>query len=80
LESIKTKSKILRKDLRVIVSTGDNVYNQFQTAIKNKEYILPDYIYLVKNAPQTELLKRASLFITHNGMNSTSEAIHYGGK
>jgi UDP:flavonoid glycosyltransferase YjiC (YdhE family) len=29
-------------------------------------------------SPQIEILKRASLFLTHNGMNSTSESIHYG--
>ena len=33
---------------------------------------------LVERAPQIELLKRAYLFISHNGMNSTSESIHFG--
>ena len=80
LESLTTKSKIKRENLRIIVSTGATVYDQFQTAIKSNQYVLPDNIYLAKSAPQTEILKRASLFITHNGMNSTSESIHYGGK
>jgi UDP:flavonoid glycosyltransferase YjiC (YdhE family) len=35
-------------------------------------------VLLLPRAPQIEILKRASLFITHNGMNSTSESIHYG--
>ena len=48
--------------------------------ITRNEYSLPDNIILVKTAPQTEILKRASLFINHSGMNSASEAIHYGGK
>ena len=43
-----------------------------------KDIQLPKEILIVKSAPQIEILKRASLFITHSGMNSTSEAVHYG--
>ena len=46
---------------------------------KEKNYEIPDNIYLVRSAPQLDILKRASLFITHCGMNSTSETVHFGG-
>jgi MGT family glycosyltransferase len=28
--------------------------------------------------PQLEMLQRASMFVTHGGMNSTMEALYYG--
>lgn len=35
--------------------------------------------FIVKNyVPQTEVLKHTKLFITHGGMNSTSEGLYYG--
>lgn len=35
--------------------------------------------FIVKNyVPQTEILKYTKLFITHGGMNSTSESLYYG--
>jgi len=35
--------------------------------------------FIVKNyVPQTEVLKYTKLFITHGGMNSTSEGLYYG--
>lgn len=35
-------------------------------------------ILVLAQVPQVDVLKRAALFITHSGMNSTSESIHYG--
>jgi UDP:flavonoid glycosyltransferase YjiC (YdhE family) len=35
-------------------------------------------LIFVRKAPQVELLKRATLFITHAGMNSTLEALQLG--
>ena len=48
--------------------------------IKKGRFEVPDNIILVKSAPQIDILKKASLFITHGGMNSASESIHFGGK
>ena len=59
---------------------GEQIFNRFQDMIYKDEYILPKNILLVKTAPQVELLKRASLFVTHGGMNSTSESILCAGK
>ena len=69
-------------NLNVVVSTGNNqhAYDQLLSHMKNDQsYQFPGNISVVKSAPQLEILKRASLFVTHSGMNSTSEAIHFGG-
>jgi UDP:flavonoid glycosyltransferase YjiC (YdhE family) len=65
------------KDLRVVMSLGNSVHKQFQKKINEENYLLPENIVLCASVPQVELLKRASLFITHAGMNSASEAVHY---
>lgn len=39
---------------------------------------LPDNIYVYAHVDQKKILKKASLFITHGGMNSLNEAIYYG--
>jgi UDP:flavonoid glycosyltransferase YjiC (YdhE family) len=59
------------------VSTGDKAtYDKYQkdNSFKN----INDNVLLVPYTPQIEILKRADLFITHAGMNSVNEAIHYG--
>lgn len=38
---------------------------------------IPDNFYVEEFVPQLEVLKRASIFITHGGMNSSNEAIYY---
>jgi UDP:flavonoid glycosyltransferase YjiC (YdhE family) len=63
--------------LRVVVSLGTVAYKQFMYRLSKGWYELPKNVLLVPSAPQIELLRRASLFITHAGMNSASEAIHY---
>ena len=67
-------------NLKFIVALGEYVYGEINEMIKNKTFEIPDNIILVKFAPQMDILKKASLFITHGGMNSTSESIHFGGK
>ena len=47
----------------IVLSTGEYVYDLV------KELNIPKEIVIVKSAPQIQLLKRASLFVTHNGMN-----------
>ena len=75
-----SQSQIRLDNLSVIVSTGEKVYDQFKALMESNQYVLPRNIELVKTAPQIEILKRASLFVSHCGMNSTSETVHYGGK
>jgi UDP:flavonoid glycosyltransferase YjiC (YdhE family) len=62
------------KECAIIVSTGNQeTYDNCIRMSLNH----PD-ILLMPHAPQIEILKQASLFITHAGMNSVSEAIIYG--
>jgi len=79
LEPNETKSKISSNNIKIVVSLCDTCYEKFNDLINKNMYSLPNNILMVKSAPQTEILKRASLFVTHNGMNSTSESIHFGG-
>nr|QNH67984.1 UDP-glucuronosyltransferase-like protein 2 [Brachionus koreanus] len=74
---INQNSSTNSSNLRIIVSTGDKCYEHFQKLIKTKKLRIKDNFYIVRSCPQIEVLKRASLFITHSGMNSTSESIHY---
>ena len=74
------KNGIKLDDLTIVVSTGDLVLKEFTDLINKNEYLLPNNILLIKSVPQIELLKRATIFVTHSGQNSVSEAVHYGGE
>jgi UDP:flavonoid glycosyltransferase YjiC (YdhE family) len=78
LEPNETNSQIKSNNLEIIISVGNIVYEKFQDKIKSQNYKIPDNILILPNVPQIEILKRASLFITHAGMNSASETIHFG--
>lgn len=39
---------------------------------------LPDNVFVYPYVPQLEILQKASLFITHGGMNSVNESLYYG--
>lgn len=56
---------------QVVMAIGDKVDPSTLAAI-------PDNFIVRPYVPQLEILQRASLFITHGGMNSTSEALFYG--
>ncbi len=66
-----------KNELKVILSVGDHVYMEFQEKFKNENYRLAENFVIQPWVPQIEVLKRASLFLTHVGMNSCSEAVHY---
>lgn len=56
---------------RMIISIGHKLdHSDFDN--------LPSNVRLVKNAPQLEILKKASLMITHGGLNSVKECIYAG--
>lgn len=65
-------------NIRVVIACGNGIYDFYEKKVKNGELVLPSNCLLLKTAPQIDVLKRASLYITHCGMNSTSEAISYG--
>ena len=60
-----------QKDVQLVLSVGDHL---------DPEQIgpLPSNAILVKSAPQLELLKRASLCVTHGGLNTVLEALAQG--
>ena len=62
----------------LISKNEDAKLSKFNQLIKEKKMKIPDNMLLAPSLPQLEVLKRASLFITHSGMNSTSESVHYG--
>lgn len=73
----KTHRRFKSEDFRIIISTGDISLKIFKEKITNGELKLPENILLRSKVPQLEILKRADLFITHCGMNSTTETIKY---
>lgn len=74
----KTDRRIKSSQINMIISVGEAGLNKFKERIANGELKLPENILLRAKVPQLEVLKRAHLFITHCGMNSTSETIKYG--
>lgn len=64
------------RHLTIVVSLGEENMKSYEARI-SQGYRIPHNVYLFARVPQLELLQRASLFITHAGMNSTSEAIEY---
>lgn len=58
-------------DVTVIMSIG-------KTLKKEQLGKIPNNFYVYNFVPQIEVLKRTDLFITHGGMNSTSEAMYFG--
>lgn len=69
--------KFTSSQFQFIVSTGEASLNRLNEKIAQGKLILPSNVILRARVPQLEVLKRADLFITHNGQNSTSEAIKY---
>ena len=65
------------RDFKIIISVGAPGLKKFNEKISNGELVLPNNILLRASVPQLEVLKRADLFITHCGMNSTLETIKY---
>ena len=65
--------KDFTQNYAIIVSIGnEKLYLQYNEKYKLSNILLMPYV------PQIEVLKRTHLFLTHAGMNSISEAVHYG--
>lgn len=64
---------------KFIISVGDaeNFISKLKSSNRVAHMINSPDIVICSKVPQIEILKRASLFITHSGMNSTSEALLY---
>lgn len=60
-----------QNDWQLVLTTGIH--------IRPKEFgELPDNVIVVNEVPQLELLKRASIVITHGGLNTVKECLYYG--
>jgi MGT family glycosyltransferase len=59
------------EDLQVILSVGANVNTESLGAA-------PANFIVRRHVPQLDVLRRATLFVTHGGMNSVSESLCYG--
>jgi UDP:flavonoid glycosyltransferase YjiC (YdhE family) len=64
-------------EFKLIMAVGDSVYKQYQDRIENEGFKVPANCVIEPFVAQIEVLKRASVYITHAGMNSASEAVHY---
>lgn len=64
-------------NLIFVISLSEEFYLVYQDKIRNSILDVPSNILLMPVVPQIDVLERASLFITHAGMNSSIEAIHY---
>jgi MGT family glycosyltransferase len=58
-------------DVRVIMSIGSNV-SETSLGAAPRNFSVQAFV------PQLDVLQRASVFVTHGGMNSVSESLHYG--
>jgi MGT family glycosyltransferase len=58
-------------DRDVVMATGDHV------AVENLG-ALPANVRAVRHVPQLEVLRQASVFVTHGGMNSVMESLYHG--
>ncbi|CAF0863354.1 unnamed protein product [Brachionus calyciflorus] len=71
-------SQLEKENFKMVIACGRVNLEKLNEMVSKGDYVIPDNILLSEFAPQIEILKRASLFITHAGMNSTSETIHFG--
>lgn len=69
--------KFKSSQFRLVMSVGDKSLGTINRKIANGELVVPKNILIRERVPQLEILKRAHLFVTHSGMNSTSETIKY---
>lgn len=76
IETFSTKLEADKYEL--ILSVGAACHAIFTAEIEAGTLKVPANILLLPSAPQISILQRASLFISHCGMNSTSESVHYG--
>ena len=75
---VKPNRRFKSDQLRMIISVGEACSDKLRGKISRGELKLPENIIFRAKVPQLELLKRADLFVTHCGMNSTCETIKYG--
>ena len=76
--SILESKELLCKCIDALLEKGYSVYakaGRYQEELRNYYSNMSERVHLYKYAPQKEILRKATLFITHGGMNSVMEAI-----
>jgi zeaxanthin glucosyltransferase len=64
---------VVRNKNYVVIISSNSIHH------KKEEFLnLPDNVYILKAAPQLEILSKADAFITHGGLNSIKESIYSG--
>lgn len=76
-EALSQTRNIKSDQIRMIVSLSESSIEHFKARVDRGELKLPENVLLRTRVPQLDVLKRADLFITHCGMNSTTETIKY---
>jgi len=68
-----------RKCIKAFSRVEFNVLISIGSKVNKKELgVIPSNILIENYVPQIEVLKKASLFISHGGMNSVNEALYFG--
>ncbi len=76
---LNTSVSFFRKCIEAFENQSVSVIISIGSIVKMKDLgKIPDNIFIYTYVPQLEVLQRASLFITHGGMNSVNESIFYG--
>lgn len=65
------------QSFNAVISLGSVLYSVYIQRIKTGSLVLPENIILQSSVPQIEVLKRASLFVSHMGMNGFSESKYF---
>jgi hypothetical protein len=69
INAITLLSETDANNIELVISVGDSAYDKFQYKIEKENFKLPNNVTLLSYVPQIEILKRASLYILHCGMN-----------
>ena len=69
IEAFNSLGKDEKTDNELVVSVGNSAYEKFKLKIERENYKIPNNVLLLPYVPQIEILKRASLYILHCGMN-----------
>lgn len=77
--TVKSANKLIQKCIRAFSNENvEVVISLGRRSRKIKKQITGNNIHIFDFVPQLEVLKKASLFITHAGMGSANEAMYFG--
>ena len=77
LGSILSDKAFYQKCIQAFAETDYMVVMNISTQLRIEDFEAPDNFIICNYAPQLEVLSKASLFVTHGGMNSAHEGIYF---